>query len=337
MKITITKKPKLKKPVLICVWPGMGEVAFKLGIYLKDKLKMEEFATLEADELFPATGVWIENSLIQLPKPPAGAFYFYKSQHRLNKDSTIDGSVSDIILFISSAQPLLEQAKNYCNKILSLSKELKVKRVFTFAALPQTIDHTAPAEVWFAASSKKLLEELTGLQIGLKPLISGQVSGLNGLLLGVAKEMGLDGVCLLGEIPLFMIQIENPRSSLSILEKLKKILKIEVDSGQLIEQVKFMEQEIEKLIDFIQSPEQEKSPIGQEEIDKIKNALTLYTKLPQSAREKIEKLFQEVKTDIAKAAELKKELDNWNVYKEYEDRFLDLFKKPKDKEEKSHN
>jgi len=37
------------------------------------------------------------------------------------------------------------------------------------------------------------------------------------------------------------------------------------------------------------------------------------------------------KTDISKANELKAELDQWNVYKEYEDRFLDLFKKTKGK------
>ena len=98
-----------------------------------------------------------------------------------------------------------------------------------------------------------------------------------------------------------------------------------------------MEQEINKLIDFIQAPEQHSGPIGEEEIEKIKKSLNLYTKLPQSAREKIEKLFAEAKQDIAKANELKKELDQWNVYKEYEDRFLDLFKKPKEKEEKQHN
>jgi hypothetical protein len=48
-------------------------------------------------------------------------------------------------------------------------------------------------------------------------------------------------------------------------------------------------------------------------------------------KEKIEKLFEQAKADIAKANELKTELDKWNVYKEYEDRFLDLFGKKKDK------
>jgi len=51
--------------------------------------------------------------------------------------------------------------------------------------------------------------------------------------------------------------------------------------------------------------------------------------LPLSAKQKIEELFSLSKKDISRAAELKAELDKWNVYKEYEDRFLDLFKKKK--------
>ena len=152
--------------------------------------------------------------------------------------------------------------------------------------------------------------------------------------------MKFDGLCLLGEIPLFSIQIENPKASLAVLNKLGKMLKIEVEASGLSEQARVMDQEIEKLINFIQSPHgetQAPAPIGEDEIEKIKKSLTLYTKLPQSAREKIEKLFQEVKTNISKAAELKKELDHWNIYKDYEDRFLDLFKKSGNQEEKKPN
>ena len=325
--LTITKKPRLRKPILSCAWPGMGEVAFKLGTYLRDTIKMEEFATLEAPELFPPTGIWIEKNLIQLPKSGVGKFYFHKSK----------SAACDVILFLSDAQPLLEHSVEYCKKILSVSRELKVKRVITFAAMPQAIDHTAAPEVWYSATSKEIVDELKNLNIGLKVLVSGQVSGLNGLFLGIAKEQAMEGICLLGEIPLFAIQIENPKGSLAILEKLAKILKIEVDETGLREQVKFMEQEIDKLINFIQSPEQYSGPISQEEIEKIKKSLSLGTKLPQSARIKIEKLFSEAKQNIVKATELKKELDAWNIYKEYEDRFLDLFKKPKDANEKKHH
>jgi hypothetical protein len=42
--------------------------------------------------------------------------------------------------------------------------------------------------------------------------------------------------------------------------------------------------------------------------------------------EKVEKLFKEALADRAKAIVLKEELDRWDLYKLYEDRFLDLFK-----------
>ena len=42
--------------------------------------------------------------------------------------------------------------------------------------------------------------------------------------------------------------------------------------------------------------------------------------------EKIENLFDEVKQDKSKAPLLKSELDRWNLYELYEDRFLDLFR-----------
>jgi hypothetical protein len=42
--------------------------------------------------------------------------------------------------------------------------------------------------------------------------------------------------------------------------------------------------------------------------------------------ERIEKLFLEARLDRSKAIVLKNELDRWDLYKNYEDRFLDLFK-----------
>ena len=73
------------------------------------------------------------------------------------------------------------------------------------------------------------------------------------------------------------------------------------------------------------------TPIGEEEVELIKKTLSQLTNLPVSVKEKIEKLFEESRLDITKAKELKVQLDTWNVYKEYEDKFLDLFRKNKDK------
>jgi predicted nucleic acid-binding Zn-ribbon protein len=113
---------------------------------------------------------------------------------------------------------------------------------------------------------------------------------------------------------------------------LAKVLNIQIDFTNLIEQAQTLEGEINRLLDYFKLGSGVQSgPIGEEEIEKIKKALSQLTKLPVSVKEKIEKLFEQAKADIAKANELKTELDKWNVYKEYEDRFLDLFGKKKDK------
>lgn len=48
--------------------------------------------------------------------------------------------------------------------------------------------------------------------------------------------------------------------------------------------------------------------------------------LPIAARDEIEKLFDEVKAGETDPSVLKRELERWGVYRNYEDRFLDLFK-----------
>jgi hypothetical protein len=44
-------------------------------------------------------------------------------------------------------------------------------------------------------------------------------------------------------------------------------------------------------------------------------------------KRRIEQLFDDSARDRSKAFELKQELDRLGVFKDYEDRFLDLFKK----------
>jgi hypothetical protein len=196
--------------------------------------------------------------------------------------------------------------------------------------MPQPIDHTQKPGVWFASTTPELNANLKKYNFNI--LSEGQISGMNGLFLGMAKKEGFKGFCLLGEIPFYTIQIENPKASQAVLGALAKILNIRIDFTGLIEQAQTMEGEINKLLDYLKLGSQGQSgPIGEEEIERIKKALSQLTKLPVSVKDKIEKLFEQAKADITKANELKAELDKWNAYKEYEDRFLDLFRKTKDK------
>ena len=321
--IKLIKRPRLKKPQMIVAWPGMGEVAFKAATYLVERLKAEEFAEILPGEFFYLTGSSIKEGLLDLPQLPQSKFYFWKNPSK-------DPKRCDLIIFISNAQPDLNKVEEYSHRIIELAKSFKVETIFGFASMPQAIEHSQEPVVWYTATSQELKNELKIYNFNL--LAEGQISGMNGLFLGIAKRAGFKGICLLGEIPLYTIQIENPKASLAVLEALAKILKIKIDLSALIEQGHVMEGEINKLLDYLKIGTQgQPAPIGEEEIERIKKTLSQLTKLPVSIKDKLEKLFEQAKKDIAKANELKQELDKWNVYKEYEDRFLDLFRKPKEK------
>lgn len=315
--VKILKRPKLKNPYLICAWPGMGEVAFRAATYLVEQLKAEEFAQIPPEDFFYMTGSVVREGILKIPELPYSRFYHWKNK----------SGGSDLIIFISNAQPDLSRADEYSRRILSVAKSFKVKNIVSLAAMPQPIDHTQQARVWISATKKEIVEAL--VKYNLERLQEGQISGMNGLFLGIAKEEGFNGFCLLGEIPLYTIQIENPKASYAVIDALARILKIELDFSGLVDEAHGMEAEINKLMDYLKlgAPQ---GPIGEDDIEKIKKSLTMLTKLPLSVKENIERLFALAKADISMAKELKVELDKWNVYKEYEDRFLDLFKKKKE-------
>ncbi|MDD5355343.1 MAG: PAC2 family protein [Candidatus Omnitrophica bacterium] len=314
--IVLLKKPKLRNPFFIAAWPGMGDVALKAAAFLKDKLKAEEFAVFKPENFFQPQGVDIHEQIIAATKLPEGKFYFLKN--KLSKN--------DLIIFISDSQPVLDKTYEYAKQIVSFAQEFKVSTVFTFAALPSPIEHVKNPGVWAVATHKDLIDRLKKLSVRIMP--TGHISGMNGLLLGVAKEKDIPGICLLGEIPFYTIQIENPMSSLAVLDILTKIINVKIDYKELEEHAGLINEEIDKFINFLKDPESQERPIGIDEIENIKETLSAYTKIPDSVKKNIEKLFEDASSDISQANELKKELDRWSIYREYEDRFLDLFRKP---------
>ena len=70
--------PRLKNPIFICAWPGMGEVAYKTALFLKEALDLKVFAKLEARSFFKPQAVIVEKGIIELPTIPAGFFYYKK-------------------------------------------------------------------------------------------------------------------------------------------------------------------------------------------------------------------------------------------------------------------
>jgi hypothetical protein len=181
------------------------------------------------------------------------------------------------------------------------------------------------ARVFGVATDPDSLAELKRLE--LEVMKDGQIGGLNGVLLGAAAEASLRGACLLGEMPHIFSQLAFPKASLAILEVFATMTGIEVDFTELAEQAKIMEQKLGELLAQVeQAYQQQLHPSAEDEASSPQPAEP--ERLSAEDQRRIEALFELAAKDRAKAFELKQVLDGLGVFKEYEDRFLDLFKKP---------
>jgi len=307
----MAEKLRLHHPWLVAVWPGMGNVALNAGIYLLAQLGMNMIAEYEAGDLFDVDTVEVKNGIIQPARRPRNRFFVWRDP----------GGNHDLAVFLGEAQPPIGKYP-LCRQLIAYARDLGVERVFTFAAMATEMEPAQRSRVFGAATDRESLDELKRLDLVL--LEDGHISGLNGVLLGAAAESGLHGASLLGEMPHMLTQVPFPKASLAILEVFTTITGIDIDFTDLAEQSRVMDQQLADLLAGVEEDDEgpsfavEEEPSGEPaEEDRLRS--------PDKRR--IERLFAQAGTDRSKAFELKQELDRLGVFKDYEDRFLDLFKK----------
>jgi len=213
-------RPRLNSPNILAAWPGIGNVATIVATYLRRKLGFKELGEIEASHFFDPIGVVVKDSMVEAPQFPQSKFYYWKNKAQR----------SDTILFIGEDQPA---SKNYelANCVLDVAKRFQVKRIYTCAAALTRIHHTEPPRVWGVATSHHAAQDLKKYDLVQRGNL--QIAGLNGLLLGVAKERDIEGICLLGEVPMYATRIPNPMAALAIVEVLTKMLDVEIDIAEL--------------------------------------------------------------------------------------------------------
>jgi hypothetical protein len=206
---------------MLAVWPGIGNVATIIANYMLSKMDFKELGTIDAAHFFDPIGVLVKENVVEAPSFPQSRFYYWKNR---------DGK-SDLVLFIGDDQPA---AKGYelANCVLDVGQRFQIKRVYTCAAAMTRIHHTEPPKVWGVATSHVVAEDL--LRYKLMSAANLQIAGLNGLLLGVAKERDIEGVCLLGEVPLYATRVPNPMAAMAVMKVLTRMLEVEVDMAELL-------------------------------------------------------------------------------------------------------
>lgn len=265
---------------MLAAWPGMGGVAIIAARYLTEKWGAKEFGSIAPEGFFDLSGVLIEDNTVRDLEFPENKFYLSRSRGR-----------RDWIIFIGEAQPLMNGYR-LANLVLDVAQNFGVKRLYTFAAAPTHIYHTKKPGVLAVATKPKLIRGLEKYDV--TPLKQGSISGLNGLLLGAAKQRNIPGICLLGEIPIYTTHIANPRSAKAVLQVLAQMSNFEIDLTDINNWSRETVEEIEAKI------YQLKESFGEE----AKELIEYFTRLAEQTSE--EELGPEFKTE-----ELLKEIERF--------------------------
>lgn len=215
-------RPKLNSPIMLAAWPGVGDVAMIVATYLERKLSFKELGEIEASYFFDPIGVLVKDNVVEAPQFPQSKFYYWKNK----------GGGSDIVLFIGEDQPA-SKGYDLANCVLDVGLRFQVKRIYTCAAAMTRIHHTEQPRVLGVATSPPAAADLK--KYDLVQAGNLQIAGLNGLLLGVAKERDIEGICLLGEVPVYATRVQNPMAAVAVVRALTEMLDIEVDLTELVQ------------------------------------------------------------------------------------------------------
>lgn len=300
-----------KSPILLAAWPGMGSVGVGALDYMRRKLEGVRFAEVDMSEYFTPEAVVVENGIARsFTDLPSHVFYHVRD--------------AGLVIFESEAQIWGTGGIRLMSQILDFAEHLKVETIYTAAAQAMSISHRESVRVMGAANREMLRDAL--VPHGVEILREGQISGLNGLLLGFAGIRKIQAACLMATMPLYAQMMPNPRASREIVRVFERLLGVRIDMAEIDDAVAQMEGTMaeieEKIRTTFSSMEWEETE--EDEIEQVDEE-----KVPQYVMEKIERLFVEVQDEGSKekAAHLKKELDRWNLYSLYEDRFLGLFRR----------
>lgn len=176
----LLSKPALENPVLVEGLPGFGGVGKLAARLLIEFTRAEVFAELYSPS-FPDF-VFVEKDGIC--RPPRYEF------------STAKFNNAQFLILTGDAQPSREDVVAHymvCDEILGFAEQFGCKFLATMGGVPQP--HPS-GEVYVAATSADLAVET--MEKGAVLYGAGRIVGAAGLLLGLAKEHGWTGVCLLG-------------------------------------------------------------------------------------------------------------------------------------------
>ena len=214
--------PERKLPYMIAAFAGWGDAAestTRALRYLNRTLGTRKVAEIPPEEFYDFTSTRPRTLL-----DDKGERYISWPSNEFTAYLPDDDSPG--LLLLSGVEPNLKW-KTYCDTIIAIADRYGVELMVTLGSLFNTVPHTRPFPVSSVVSSREKLGQSV-LAVGAFDSPYQGPTAVHTVLADACRQRGLDHVSLWGHGPHYLPSMSNPKLSYTLLDKVRRLLDIDL-------------------------------------------------------------------------------------------------------------
>ncbi len=230
-------RPDVSSPVMVCAFAGWndgGEAATTAARYLRDRTGARRFGRLDPEEFFDfqvnRPRVTLDAGMTRRLEWPACELYHVRRSGR------------DLLLLIG-VEPNVRW-RTFCASILEVCSSLGVELLVTLGAFLADVPYSRPAPVTASSADPRW-----AVRLGVAPSTYEGPTGIVGVLGDAAGAVGLPAVSIWAASPHYLPSGPNPKAALALVEKLRDLLGLEIDTADVETSARVWEERMRRAID----------------------------------------------------------------------------------------
>jgi proteasome assembly chaperone (PAC2) family protein len=235
---TLIRRPRLRGPLLLAAfdgWNDAGEAATSALDAIGSGLAAETFATIDPEEFYdfqatrPTVRLADGHRQVDWPTVELRAARLPAADHDL--------------IVVRGHEPNLRW-RTFASEVIEVATSFGVEMVVTVGALLADVPHTRPVQVVSSAGDRDLAERL-----GLNVSRYEGPTGILGVLGELATRAGIPTVGLWAALPHYLNLAPNPWGAMALIEELRRLLPMAVDTSALAGQTEAFDAAVADLVE----------------------------------------------------------------------------------------
>ena len=221
--MTWERRPKLRKPALICAFKGWNDAAESATSALEfvgEGWGASRCATIDPEEFYDFQ---VTRPTVRLTDGRTREIIW---PELVLFEAKIDAAGRDALLF-TGVEPNLRW-RTLCNTVISVASDLGVDMVVSLGALLADVPHTRPVRITGIAGDPELVDRL-----GFSQTRYEGPTGIVGVLHDAFSSIGVPTASLWASVPHYVAQTPSPKATLALVQRAASLLGAPVQTTDL--------------------------------------------------------------------------------------------------------